>query len=406
MDEPISVDTRRFLDVNTPLLDELVALTEASTPNFHGRLSLQAVAPPVTKNEDRIQAKSVNPSMDSAPKMMRKASLSFDRSRAPLKKRQTSPMPAPPGPLTERASSSFQFVQPTPLLNASSSAFGIFPPQLCLSSSRGTQLMSEPLLETPNSITFLWPQTSAMSMGRQISLSGFPSSSTPIIHGMPLSSSGTPGSAGFCTPLEINNAERSMIQRQMVQLAASGPNMNRHGQQPVLKSVPVTASLSNGLNHHTKFQPHPHYYHSYAGPYGRGLATPRPVMTEGPLFTHTVPYSAQNEENRHVSAAPRASHDGNGPGRDLFNNVPLTDRPCNCSNSRCLKLYCECFHYGYFCDNRMCKCRGCLNNEEHNQPRGERIIAIKMILARRPQAFSEVRVRKRTGKGCGCKKSG
>ena len=406
MNEPISVDALRALGVNTPLLDELVALGEASTPTFHGRLSLQAVAPPVTKNDDRIQGKSANPSMDSAPKMTRKASRSFDRSRAPLKKRQTSPMPAPPGLPMERASSSFQFVQPTPLLSASSSTVGTFPPQLCPSSSRGAQLMSEPLLETPNSITFLWPHASVGSLGRQISLSGFPSSSTPIIHGMPSSSSGTPGSAGFYTPLEINNAERSTIQRQMVHLAASGPNTNRYGQQPVLKSVAVTASRSNELEHSTKFQPHPHYYHSYAAPYGRGSATPRPLVTERPFFAHHIPYSAHNEDNRHVSAAPRASHDGNGPGRDLFNNVPLTDRPCKCSNSRCLKLYCECFHYGYFCDSRMCKCRGCLNNEEHNQPRGERIIAIKTVLARRPQAFNEVRARKRTGKGCGCKKSG
>jgi hypothetical protein len=405
--ETISVDNLRVLDINTPVLDDLVALTEASTPTFHGGLSLQAVAPPATNNDDLTRAKSVNPSMDSASRMTRKASRSFDRSRVPLKKRQTSPMPAPPGLAVERTSASIQFVQPVPLLNASSSAFGIVPPQLCLSSSRGTQLMSEPLLETPNSITFLWPQTSVASLGRQISLSGFPSSNTPIIHGMPSSSSGTPGSAGFYyTPLEINNAERAMIQRQMVHLAASGPNTNRYGQQPVLKSVPVTASRSNELDHSTKFQPHHHYYHSYAAPYGRGLATPRPVVTERPPFTHNVPYSAQNEENRHVSAAPRASHDDSGPGRNLFENVPLTDRPCKCSNSRCLKLYCECFHYGYFCDIRMCKCRGCLNNEEHNQPRGERIIAVKTILARRPHAFSEVRVRKRTGKGCGCKKSG
>lgn len=399
------MDTRRVLDVNSPLLDELVALTEACVPNIHGRLPLQAVAPPVTKSDGSIQAKSVNPSIESVPKTTRKVSRSFDRSRAPLKKRQTSPMPAPPGPPLERASSSFQFVQPPPLLHASSSAFGVFPPQLCLSSSRGTQLMSEPLLETPNPTTFLRPQTSVGSLGHQISLSGFPSLGTPRMHGMP-SSSGTPGSAVFYTPLEINHAEISMVQRQMVRRAASSSNMNEHGQQPVLMSVPVTASRSDGLNHSTKFQPHPHYYHSYAAPYGRGLATPHPVATETPLFTHNAPYYVQNKENRHVSAGPRASHHDNGPGRDVFNNVPFTDRPCKCSNSRCLKLYCECFHYGFFCDDRMCKCRGCLNNEEHNQPRGERFIAIKKILARRPHAFSEIRVRRRTGKGCGCKKSG
>ena len=35
-------------------------------------------------------------------------------------------------------------------------------------------------------------------------------------------------------------------------------------------------------------------------------------------------------------------------------------RGCNCKNSKCLKLYCECFALGEYCNN--CNCLNCHNN--------------------------------------------
>lgn len=37
-------------------------------------------------------------------------------------------------------------------------------------------------------------------------------------------------------------------------------------------------------------------------------------------------------------------------------------RVCNCKNSKCLKLYCECFASGNYCDSQVCNCIGCGNN--------------------------------------------
>lgn len=53
-----------------------------------------------------------------------------------------------------------------------------------------------------------------------------------------------------------------------------------------------------------------------------------------------------------------------------------------CSKSACLKLYCECFARGAFCDG--CKCKDCHNNMawEH-----ERTKAIKQCIERNPNAF-------------------
>ena len=35
-------------------------------------------------------------------------------------------------------------------------------------------------------------------------------------------------------------------------------------------------------------------------------------------------------------------------------------RACNCRNSKCLKLYCECFSLGEYCNS--CNCLNCNNN--------------------------------------------
>lgn len=37
-------------------------------------------------------------------------------------------------------------------------------------------------------------------------------------------------------------------------------------------------------------------------------------------------------------------------------------KPCNCKQSKCLKLYCECFASGGYCDPSTCNCINCCNN--------------------------------------------
>lgn len=88
----------------------------------------------------------------------------------------------------------------------------------------------------------------------------------------------------------------------------------------------------------------------------------------------------------------------------LFEDVPLTLIACKCKNTKCLKLYCNCFQTGTFCDELICKCNGCNNTAEHSILRGSRTRAINEILNRRLDAF-EPRLKKKTGEGCSCKKS-
>jgi hypothetical protein len=39
---------------------------------------------------------------------------------------------------------------------------------------------------------------------------------------------------------------------------------------------------------------------------------------------------------------------------------------CKCSKSKCLKMYCDCFTQGYFCDER-CNCVECHNGEQNQK---------------------------------------
>ncbi|CAK5044603.1 unnamed protein product [Meloidogyne enterolobii] len=87
-------------------------------------------------------------------------------------------------------------------------------------------------------------------------------------------------------------------------------------------------------------------------------------------------------------------------------------KPCNCTKSMCLKLYCDCFASGEFCLD--CNCRDCHNNLEHES---ERSRAIKSSLERNPSAFKPkigvaakaigkaIDMERLHQKGCHCKKS-
>lgn len=56
---------------------------------------------------------------------------------------------------------------------------------------------------------------------------------------------------------------------------------------------------------------------------------------------------------------------------------------CNCKNSECLKLYCDCFSRSAFC-SANCKCSNCKNLVEFEERRNE---CIEHIRKRKPEAF-------------------
>ncbi|XP_015193591.2 spexin prohormone 2 [Lepisosteus oculatus] len=119
-----------------------------------------------------------------------------------------------------------------------------------------------------------------------------------------------------------------------------------------------------------------------------------------PFFSNTVGFLAdtctQGQSERSLIGFAGASWDSK------------SKKPCNCTKSQCLKMYCDCFANGEICSN--CNCINCYNNVEHES---ERYKAIKTCLDRNPEAFrpkigngKHGEIKGRHNKGCNCKRSG
>ncbi|KAF5940233.1 hypothetical protein HYC85_021400 [Camellia sinensis] len=136
------------------------------------------------------------------------------------------------------------------------------------------------------------------------------------------------------------------------------------------------------------------------------------------------PPPPQSKRQRRLRAAhPLPVATMESPKSQQQNNIEVKDgtpkkqKQCHCRNSRCLKLYCECFAAGIYCD--ACNCTNCHNNVEHDAARQE---AVGATLERNPNAFQPKIANSphksqdgrgkggysngNTQQGCNCKKSG
>lgn len=82
-------------------------------------------------------------------------------------------------------------------------------------------------------------------------------------------------------------------------------------------------------------------------------------------------------------------------------------RHCNCKNSKCLKLYCECLAYGEYCDDQ-CNCCDCHNTVQKEEVRN---YALSVIAEKKPAILEGNKLKQQKsnkivrGQGCNCKKS-
>ncbi|XP_074578180.1 protein tesmin/TSO1-like CXC 5 [Curcuma longa] len=167
-----------------------------------------------------------------------------------------------------------------------------------------------------------------------------------------------------------------------------------------------------------------------AGFYGGGPPSPMAPVALDPslqqqlplLAPASLPTSPSSISSISVPAKPQSPKPRSRESQQLYNakdGTPTRKRNCNCKHSKCLKLYCECFASGVYCDG--CNCTNCCNNVENETVRHE---AVEAILERNPNAFrpkigsSPYALREnrdetlepplvgRHNKGCHCKKSG
>ncbi|KAK9269290.1 hypothetical protein L1049_001060 [Liquidambar formosana] len=145
-------------------------------------------------------------------------------------------------------------------------------------------------------------------------------------------------------------------------------------------------------------------------PQTQTLAPPQAVLI--PVSTQTAHPTVRPVKPESPRSRPR-------PNVEVKDGTPKRQKQCNCKHSRCLKLYCECFASGIYCDG--CNCVNCYNNVENEAARRE---AVEATLERNPNAFrpkiassphgtrdnreeaGEVLVLGKHNKGCHCKKSG
>ncbi|XP_048365156.1 protein lin-54 homolog isoform X3 [Sphaerodactylus townsendi] len=143
-----------------------------------------------------------------------------------------------------------------------------------------------------------------------------------------------------------------------------------------------------------------------------------PAPGTGNMGYAVLPAQYVTQQSSYVSIASNTGLSGTSSiqtqARLPFNGIISSEsanrprKPCNCTKSLCLKLYCDCFANGEFCNN--CNCTNCYNNLDHEN---ERQKAIKACLDRNPEAFKpkigkgkEGESDRRHSKGCNCKRSG
>lgn len=180
------------------------------------------------------------------------------------------------------------------------------------------------------------------------------------------------------TPKQVTFSTATGVQQQ--QSASFSANSNKS----FVPILPNPSGLNSSKTIHSKA------HHHQNGPKGDELAVAIPASQAPASSAATLPSTST-------------------AGVSAPSNRPR--KPCNCTRSQCLKLYCDCFANGEFCSN--CNCINCSNNLDHEESRQK---AIKQCLERNPHAFhpkigkgkttAQEGIERRHTKGCNCRRSG
>ncbi|KAE8718394.1 Golgin candidate 5 isoform 1 [Hibiscus syriacus] len=117
------------------------------------------------------------------------------------------------------------------------------------------------------------------------------------------------------------------------------------------------------------------------------------VFTEfglSPVIATSLPFPVEKLSSE-MRLSPRSPFSSNSKSPDspipwvnvkAKNGTPKGPKQCGCKQSKCLKLYCDCFASGEYCNG--CICADCCNNVENEDLRKA---ASEIILERNPHAF-------------------
>uniref|UniRef100_A0A3Q2EFH9 Lin-54 DREAM MuvB core complex component n=1 Tax=Cyprinodon variegatus TaxID=28743 RepID=A0A3Q2EFH9_CYPVA len=226
------------------------------------------------------------------------------------------------------------------------------------------------------------------------------------------SSGGQPSTVNTSKPLVVNTGTVRMSVP-----VVQAQTMKQVAPKPLTSAPQVVTATQNQQRLIMPATPLPQIQPNFNLPPGTVLAS----ATGGSNVGYAVvpaQYVTQLQQSQFVTLASssgfQASSSIQTQAKLPYNGVSATEttsrprKPCNCTKSQCLKLYCDCFANGEFCNN--CNCNNCFNNLEHEM---DRLKAIKTCLDRNPEAFKpkigkgkEGESDRRHSKGCNCKRSG
>lgn len=217
---------------------------------------------------------------------------------------------------------------------------------------------------------------------------------------------GQSGAAGgqqflmYAAPTQIIQQQ----QQQQQQASATTPKQvtfstNIQQQPQQTPTATIAASTSSANKSFVPILPNPS-----SGAASKAIHHPKSHHQNGPKGDELAVVSHQPQQPQSSGASAPSTSAASGPS-----NRPR--KPCNCTRSQCLKLYCDCFANGEFCSN--CNCINCSNNLDHEESRQK---AIKQCLERNPHAFhpkigkgkttAQEGIERRHTKGCNCRRSG
>lgn len=293
----------------------------------------------------------------------------------------------------------------------------------CLPTAQSTQVFTQAQTFTGDKITYsqtnsikLVSNPFAQSNQKQILAQAAATSGKILL--VPINAK--PGSSILPVQSGSNSLTVSSItpnnKKQILQLASYSPSLNASNQVP---SSLITYSQSQLLpstsNTQTNKRPifittNTSNYKQHGSSIGLNLNKPinklqRNNSLPGPFSPKQPSFNESCTKNPSNTIATTNSNE-------------LTKRkPCNCTKSQCLKLYCDCFANGEFCNG--CNCVNCFNSLPHEKERQQ---AILQCLERNPQAFhpkigkalkpvasgepTPDSIERRHTKGCNCKRSG
>lgn len=130
------------------------------------------------------------------------------------------------------------------------------------------------------------------------------------------------------------------------------------------------------------------------------------------IFSHKIGIS-DNLSNQDLNESVQSKSNEINPKKKTKKNEKKRRKKyvtCNCKNSECLKLYCDCFSKNGYCSHN-CKCKNCKNQVEFLDRRKQ---CIEEIKKRKPDVFqNSTQFDNTNGEGllmsdkkfCNCKKT-